>query len=75
MNAGVLITLYLASALTAALIAGVMAPAKRRHPGYWLIISFLIPPTVLLLLLLPKGRGVHNPMDPYLDRDDTDDLV
>lgn len=75
MNAGVLITLYLASALTGALIAGVIAPIKRRHPGYWLIFSFLVPPVVLLLLLLPKGRGMHNPIDPYMDRDDRDDMV
>jgi uncharacterized membrane protein len=67
--------LYLASALTGALIAGVVAPAKRRHPGYWLIFSFLIPPIVLVLLILPKGHGVHNSMDPYLDRDDRDDLL
>jgi hypothetical protein len=71
MEAGMLITVYLASALVAAIIAGVVAPAKRRHPGYWTIASFLVPPVVLLLLILPRGRGVYQPgRDPFLDHDD-----
>lgn len=74
MPTGLVITLYLASALTAGLIAGVVAPAKRRHPGYWVIAAFLFPPSVLLLLLLPTGRGQHRRDDPYLDRDDDDIL-
>ncbi len=74
MQSGLLITLYLASALTGGLIAGVVAPAKRRHPGYWVIIAFLLPPVVLLLLLLPKGHGIYRRDDPFFDRDDRDEL-
>jgi hypothetical protein len=74
MNPGLLITLILASSLTASVIAGVVAPNKRRHPGYWTIAAFLFPPSVILLLLLPVGRGVHNRDDPYIDRDDHDEL-
>lgn len=72
MNTGLGITLYLTCALTAGVIAGVAAPNRRRHPGYWTIAAFLFPPIVLLLLILPKGRGAHHPADPYLDRDDQD---
>ncbi len=67
MHAGLAITIYLTSALVAGVVAGATAPNKRRHPGYWTIFSFLVPPTVLLLLLLPRGRGVHRAHDPYDD--------
>lgn len=74
MNAGLAITVYLTSALVAGVIAGATAPNKRRHPGYWTILAFLVPPTVLLLLLLPRGKGVHRADDPYYDKDDDDSL-
>ncbi|WP_088348584.1 MULTISPECIES: hypothetical protein [Rhodomicrobium] len=74
MNPGLLITLILSASLTASVIAGVAAPAKRRHPGYWTIAAFLFPPSVILLLLLPVGRGVYHQNDPYIDRDDHDEL-
>jgi hypothetical protein len=70
MNAGLAITVYLTSALVAGVVAGATAPNKRRHPGYWTIIAFLLPPTVLLLLLLPRGHGAYRPHDPYFDKDD-----
>lgn len=68
MHPGLAITIYLASALVAGVVAGATAPNKRRHPGYWTIISFLLPPSVLLLLLLPRGRGEHRANDPYDDK-------
>jgi hypothetical protein len=74
MNTGLAITVYLSAALLAGITAGAAAPAKRRHPGYWTILSFLLPPTVLLLLLLPRGHGVHRRDDPFYDRDDDDNL-
>ena len=76
METGLLITVYLASALVAAIITNFVAPAKRRHVGYWMIFAFIFPPTVLLLLLLPKGHFVHRyGRDPFRDHDDRDDLV
>jgi hypothetical protein len=74
MHAGLAITVYLTAALVAAIIAGATAANKRRHPGYWTIFSFLVPPTVLLLLLLPRGRGIYRADDPYYDKDDDDNL-
>jgi hypothetical protein len=75
METGMLITVYLTSALVAGLLAGIIAPAKRRHGGYWVLFSFLFPPSVLLLLILPRGRFHHNPRrDPFQDSDDHDDL-
>ena len=68
MNPGLAITVYLISALIAGVVAGATASNKRRHPGYWTVISFLIPPTVLLLLLLPRGKGVYRADDPYADK-------
>jgi hypothetical protein len=74
MHAGLAITVYLTAALVAAIIAGATAANKRRHPGYWTIVSFLVPPSVLLLLLLPRGRGIHRADDPYYDKDNDDNL-
>ncbi len=76
MEAGMIITVYLASALVAGIIAGAVAPNKRRHPGYWMIFSFLIPPFVLLLLILPRGHGDHRRgRDPFHDEDDDDNVL
>jgi hypothetical protein len=71
-----LITVYLSAALVCGLIAAVVAPARGRHSGYWLIASFLFPPSVILLLLLPRGRGnYHGKGDPFRDADDRDHLL
>jgi hypothetical protein len=68
MGTGMLITVLLTSALVAGLLGSTMAAAKQRHPGYWMIFCFLIPPLIVLLLLLPKGRYVHHPhRDPFQD--------
>lgn len=57
MNTGVLITVYCIAAFVAGMTAAVAARRKRRHEGFWFIFSFLIPPLVLILLLLPANRG------------------
>lgn len=67
MNGGIGITIYLSSALVAAVLAGSVAPAKKRHPGYWLTVSFLFPPLVVILLLLPMGHGNHQLGEPHDD--------
>jgi hypothetical protein len=69
MDTGIAITVYLTAALVAGIVAGVVAAAKQRHTGYWVIASFLFPPLVLILLLLPKGRGSSH----VWDKDEADD--
>jgi hypothetical protein len=59
MNAGLAITIYLATSLIAGTIAGAVANRKRRHHGFWTIGSFLFPPLLLVLLLLGKGNYVR----------------
>jgi hypothetical protein len=61
MTAGLLITIYLATSLFAGTVAGVVAPRKRRHHGFWTTGSFLFPPLLLILLVLPRGRYVPAP--------------
>lgn len=71
MDTGQLITVYLVSALVAGLVATLVARAKRRHSGYWMLLCFLFPPLVLLLLVLPKGRILRDAeRDPFADKDD-----
>jgi hypothetical protein len=68
MGTGMLITVYLTSAFVGGVLASSVAAAKNRHPGYWMIFCFLIPPLIFLLLILPKGRYFHNPhRDPFAD--------
>ena len=74
METGQLITIYLVSAVVAGLIATIVARAKRRHSGYWMLGCFLFPPLLLLLLVLPKGKNVHDPeRDPFDGKKDEDD--
>lgn len=76
MTTAMLITVYLAAALVCGLLAAVVAPARGRHSGYWLIAAFLFPPSVILLLLLPRGRGNYrHGADPFRDADDRDHLL
>jgi hypothetical protein len=58
MQAGLAITVYLASSIIAGSFAGAIAHRKRRHHGFWTIGSFLFPPLMLLLLVLGKGTYV-----------------
>jgi cyanate permease len=59
MPAGLVITIYLASALVAGTLAGMIAPRKRRSAGFWTAATFLFPPLLLILIFLPRGRTVE----------------
>ena len=75
MDTGMIITVYLSAALVCGIIAAVAAPARGRHTGYWLIAAFLVPPTVIFLFLLPRGKGRYeHGRDPFFDSDDRDIL-
>lgn len=68
---GLLITGYLASALAAGVVAGAVAPKKKRHQGFWTTLAFLAPPLVFILLSLPQGTWTPARSEPEWD-DDTD---
>ena len=44
-------------AIASAIIAGIVAGIKRRDHSFWAAWSFLVPPMLLLLLLMPTNRG------------------
>jgi hypothetical protein len=52
--------------IASAFLAGILAGMKRRDHSFWAAWSFLFPPMVLLLLLMPVNRGPR-PRRPSLD--------
>ena len=44
-------------ALVAAALAGIVAGLKRRDHSFWAAWTFLVPPMLLLLIVMPKNRG------------------
>ena len=59
------------TAIAASLLAVVIAGGKNRDISYWAGWSFLVPPLVLLLLVMPKRQGPR-PRQPRLDEIDRD---
>lgn len=54
------------TAITASLLAAVLAGIKNRDYSYWMALGFFVPPIVLWLLFLPKNKG-QRPRQPRLD--------
>ena len=44
-------------AIACAIIAGIVAGVKRRDHSFWAAWSFLVPPMLLILLLMPSNKG------------------
>ena len=63
------IVLWGATAITASLLAVMLAGLKNRDYSYWLAWCFFVPPLVLWLLFLPKIKGPR-PRRPSLDQID-----
>jgi len=42
--------------LLAGVVGALVASYKGRSPVAWFVISFLLPPAVVVLMLLPRGR-------------------
>jgi hypothetical protein len=53
-------------AIVASVLAGIVAGAKRRDHSFWAAWSFLVPPMLLLLLVMPSNKGPR-PRRPSID--------
>lgn len=53
-------------AIASAFLGGFLATAKRRNYSFWAMWSFLVPPMLVLLLLMPANKGPR-PRRPTLD--------
>ncbi len=53
-------------AVASAIAAGIVAGAKRRDYSFWAAWSFLVPPVLLILLLMPSNKGPR-PRRPSID--------
>lgn len=56
MQAGLEITLYLVFAMVAGGVAATVAPMRGRTATFWMPASFLFPPLVGILFVLPNRR-------------------
>ena len=56
-------------ALAATLAAGILAGMKNRDHSFWMGWTFIVPPMVLVLALLPVRTGPR-PRRPTLDEED-----
>jgi hypothetical protein len=61
--------IYGTAMLVAGLLAGIVAYVKRRDYSYWMTVSLLFPPAILLLLLMPTNKGAR-PRRPGLDEEE-----
>jgi hypothetical protein len=53
-------------AVVASVLAGIVAGAKRRDHSFWAAWSFLVPPMLLILLVMPSNKGPR-PKRPSID--------
>lgn len=60
------IVIWGVTAIAAAALAAVFAGYKNRDLSHWIAWSFLFPPIVLWLMLMPRHQGAR-PRQPKLD--------
>ena len=53
------IAIYGSAMLLGGVIAGFVAYAKRRDVSYWMTMTFLFPPALLMLFLMSKNDGAR----------------
>ena len=51
------------------ILGGILAGFKNRDYSYWIAWSFLLPPSLIVLALLPTIKG-HRPRRMTLDEED-----
>ena len=52
-----IITYWGIAAIVASVLAGILAGVKRRDHSFWAAWSFLFPPMLLILLVMPSYKG------------------
>lgn len=66
------IVIWGVTAISAAILAAILAGIKRRDYSAWVGWCFLLPPLVIVLALLPRNEGPR-PRQPTLDEEDAAD--
>jgi hypothetical protein len=61
-----IIAIWGVTALASAFLAGILAGIKRRDHSFWAAWSFLVPPMLLILLVMPFNKG-QRPRRPGID--------
>jgi len=69
MNAVKYIALWGLVSVSAAVAAGILAAVRNRDHSWWAAWSFVFPPMVFVLLLLPRNKNPL-PRRPSLDEED-----
>jgi hypothetical protein len=63
------VVIWAAVATLSAIACGFVASARNRNASSWAAWGFLVPPALVLLLLLPRNRGLRR-STPTFDDDD-----
>ena len=63
------VVIWAAVATLAAIACGFIAKARNRNASTWAAWGFLLPPALVLLLLLPRNRGLRQ-LSTRLDDED-----
>lgn len=71
MNAVTFIAIWGIVSIGSAVAAGFIAAARNRDHSWWAAWSFVLPPMLIVLLLLPTNKGPR-PRRPTLDEEDRD---
>lgn len=69
-----LIVIWGLTAISAGVLAAILAGIKNRDYSFWIAWCFLLPPLVLFLIMLPKYQG-ERPRRPPLDEHDHQGLL
>jgi hypothetical protein len=64
------IAIWGVTAIVAAAVAGVIANIKNRDYSFWIAITFLLPPLLLALILMPRLK--QQPVQVRTTDDDAD---
>ena len=70
-DSGVLVFIVFVSTIMvlSALLGGILAGLKNRDYSFWIAWTFLVPPSLLVLVFLPKLKGPR-PRRPRLDEEE-----